>query len=528
MEWSLIQGPGARLADLLPFLVPAPGGDTLRVERVVELATLLRPARGVERLMLDADLLPLEDVGLVRAWLRSDARRELVLAGDDATRRVARTLLAEARTRWLAWPPDLDDLKRLARAPGATPSTETAPRADDAARTHEPALEGPMDALGEELSQIEAILGAPLARRRAAQAESASTTLERAPSTTGIAAPTSAPRASDAPPRAAAAPFGADAPRRAHEDDELELPPIEAEDLPPLELEPHPGPRTLPSARSAAADVAPSAPSASGAPMASTPAGASEPNASSVAPLPHASTTPSEPPARAAAPWFQDQVADLADLAQRIELGLTQVREEAQSTEESAEALGAPLDELTQDVARLLQFTRTLGFLVAPPARGAQRFDLGELVDVFTRALVERGTEGPRCLARKSGAVPVRSDRQLVAQALDALFFLAGHAAAAGEIVRVRLDARAPDAALTVEFPAGPLGGLDPARILEPYALRRIFPELGANALAAAAGILRGQGGSLALASKGPQHFEFTVRLPLAVDDGAHEHDPFA
>ncbi|MBI5365178.1 MAG: hypothetical protein HZA53_18515, partial [Planctomycetes bacterium] len=242
------------------------------------------------------------------------------------------------------------------------------------------------------------------------------------------------------------------------------------------------------------------------------------------------SGAPAEPAdaPRAHAPWFREQVADLADLAQRIELGLTQIREGAQASEEAIEALSTPVEELTHDVARLLQFTRTLGYLVSPPARGAQRFDLGELVDLHTRALVERGAEGPRCLARKNGGAIVKSDRQLVSQVLDALFHLAGRASAAGEIVRVQLKTEKDAARLTIEFPAGPLAALDFARIVEPYALRRLFPELGANALAAATGIVQGQGGALALVRKGERHLEWTLTLPLDRGDaGATPENPF-
>ncbi|MBK7876629.1 MAG: hypothetical protein IPJ77_12930 [Planctomycetes bacterium] len=549
MEWLLIVGPGPRLAELLPVLAPSSdGGDCVRLQPLADLASLLRPATGRARLVLDLDLLPLEDAGLVRLWLRADPARELVLAGDDATRRAARLLLGEPRARWLAWPPDLDDLKRLVRAPGAA-AAEARGSHSSPPSPEGPAAEPPtMDALGEELSQIEAILGAPLPRRAARTAAAEASAHAGGPPSpasparppvgaarTPARAPEPAPPAAT-PPRVSAPPLETPsfaAPRAPEHEALEEL--DELEELHEFELEPRPGPRSLPpSASEAFAPPTASAPRAVAPETEGSPPGASStrmPAPESAADAPGASSARAPDAPRPPAPYFQHQVADLADLAQRIELGLTQVREGAQASEESAELLAAPLDELTQDVARLLQFTRTLGFLVAAPGPGQQRFDLGELVDVFTRDLVARGAEGPRCLARKQGPAPVRSDRQLVAQALDALFFVASRAAAPGEIVRVKLETDERAARLAIEFPAGPLDGLEPARILEPYALRRVLPELGANALSAAVGILRGQGGALELERKGERHLEWRVRLPLAATDRAaepSEHDPFA
>lgn len=502
MQWSLIVGPGARLAELLAYLVPeSSGGDCGAIVELHELGELLakEPAwNGPARLLIDADALDIGDVGLVRAVMKHGTELELVLLGEDGTRRAARRLARDPRVTWMAWPPDLDDLKRLGRAPGkrAAAAAPAGTGTQEASTTQAPPdadeEEHAMDAVGDELAQIEAILGTPLARRTRDEAE------ERGADRTAPPAPRSAP---------APAPIEhTPAPRI----DEPELEPLEppephAEHEPLAEHELQPVPRGSLPTPSFAPPLAPS--------DTETPA----------------RRAPSAELPRAPAPWFQNQVADLADLAQRIELGLTQVREGAQASEEAIEALSTPIEELTRDVARLLQFTRTLGYLVAPPARGAQRFELGELVDLHTRALVERGAEGPRCLARKNGSAIVKSDRQLVSQVLDALFHLAGRAAAAGELVRVQLKTEKDAARLSIEFPAGPLAALAPERIVEPYALRRLFPELGANALAAATGIVRGQGGELALARKGERHLEWTLTLPLEERGagGASAENPF-
>jgi hypothetical protein len=117
---------------------------------------------------------------------------------------------------------------------------------------------------------------------------------------------------------------------------------------------------------------------------------------------------------------------------------------------------------------------------------------------------------------RKNGAVHVKSDRQLVSQALDALYFLVARCAAPGDVVRVQVQEVQRSAVLSIEFPAGPLAGRDPGTIVEPYALREVFADLGPNALLAAAGIVRGQGGQLELVRRNDRHLEWQLVLPLA------------
>ena len=71
-------------------------------------------------------------------------------------------------------------------------------------------------------------------------------------------------------------------------------------------------------------------------------------------------------------------------------------------------------------------------------------------------------------------------------------------------------------AEVVIDAPAGPLASRSGADILTPYAIRRELPEIGPNALAAAASILRGQGGDLAVAVHATGRLRFTASLPAA------------
>jgi len=70
-----------------------------------------------DRVVLDADHFPLEDIGIVRRFLvaRPASRAEVI--GSDRTLPVGRALLALPRTRWHPWPIDLVQLEDLLRAP---------------------------------------------------------------------------------------------------------------------------------------------------------------------------------------------------------------------------------------------------------------------------------------------------------------------------------------------------------------------------------------------------------------------------
>src|SRR5207245_657680 len=77
--------------------------------------------------------------------------------------------------------------------------------------------------------------------------------------------------------------------------------------------------------------------------------------------------------------WWRDQIADLADAAQRIDLGARALRAAAGDFDPEA---GKQLDALDGEVARLVQFARTLACLAAPPVRGEQTFDLAEMLQL--------------------------------------------------------------------------------------------------------------------------------------------------
>jgi hypothetical protein len=219
-----------------------------------------------------------------------------------------------------------------------------------------------------------------------------------------------------------------------------------------------------------------------------------------------ASAAPAAQPA-----YFRDQVADLADIALRIEGGVATARDEGTLE-------GAKADALEGDVARLVKFTQTLSYLSAPPPRGEQVFDLSELINTLVDALPRKGPQAPRWLVRANGPLSVQSDREILHQAFDALLFVADKCSNRGENVRVQataVDGVAPRARVSIDFPEGKLAGLDPAKIVEPYGLRRILPDLGPNALSAAAGILAGQGGRLEL-RPGRGRMTWLVDLPLA------------
>jgi hypothetical protein len=208
-------------------------------------------------------------------------------------------------------------------------------------------------------------------------------------------------------------------------------------------------------------------------------------------------------------PYFKDQVADLADIAQRIQLSL----------DGATNGKGETIERVGQEVERLVQFTRTLGYLVSPPTPGAQTFDLSEMVEVFL-AGTPKTPESPRLLFRGGGELPVRSDRALLSQALDAFVFLAQSCAAKGEIVRLQTRPDGESCVLTIQFPPGPLADLEPERILQPYGLRRVVPKLGPNALAAATGIIAGQGGRALLERAGQGRLGWMIELPRAAGAG--------
>ncbi|MDP6763691.1 MAG: hypothetical protein QF860_12600 [Planctomycetota bacterium] len=227
-------------------------------------------------------------------------------------------------------------------------------------------------------------------------------------------------------------------------------------------------------------------------------------------------TTPSPTPPRAepAAPaaYFRRQVADLADIAQRLRFSLARCRA---TGEEEGPPETAALADLEAELLRLQQFTRTLGFTASPPPRGDQTLDLRRLLEEQLASLTADGPRPTTHLAAGE-ALPIAGDKALLAQALDAVLFLALSTTGAEGILRIEAAADGSRARVSLAFPAGPLAGLDPAAILEPYGVASLLPELGPNALAAARGIARGQDGSLSLSAGPEDHLIWILELPLA------------
>ena len=385
----LLFGPGERLTDLMHIVAAAAPRSMVR--QIGDLDELSERVPGEGMLLVDADVLPAEDVGYLRRFLARHASFEMTLVGEDSSRRVARTLLRRPRARWMHWPPDLDDVRGL-----GTP------------------VRAPAEA-------VAAAVAAPVAVAAPA-----------------IRTPPPAPVEPPAPPRKPE-PVRSEASR---EDDLDEIEAIldmeDDEDLDDLDVEIEPEPATAVAGGARA-------------------------------------TAGTAPPA-----YFRDQVADLADIAQRIEGGLATARE----TGSIPEAQGGALQ---QDVSRLVQFTRTLSYLSSPPPRGDQAFDLSELIDTLVDSLPRKGPQSPRWLVRSNGPLRVRSDREILLQAFDALLFVAEKCSDKGEIVRIQAtsaaDGDTPRARVAIEFPEGRLAGLDPARVVEPYGVRRLLPDLGPNAL---------------------------------------------
>jgi hypothetical protein len=163
---------------------------------------------------------------------------------------------------------------------------------------------------------------------------------------------------------------------------------------------------------------------------------------------------------------------------------------------------------------RLVQFTRTLGFLAAPPARGDTEFDLSDLAEELLRS-AGAASEAPRFLLKIADPMPVRGNKELIVQAMDAILVLARLCSGPeGEVRMSGGKSEEGGALLKLGFARGPLGEMTPAEIVVPYALRSTLPDMGKNALRAASRIIEGQGGSLTLSDPGDGLLQFSLSLP--------------
>ena len=474
-------GPGRRLDRLAPWTREL-GAELGTLARLDDLGALLDPSLPESGIaLLDADELPLEDVGLLLRFLARGAGRELVLTGSDPAAGPARRLLGHPAVRWFAWPLDVEQLDALRAALAAAGNPFEAPVGRPAPA---PAASAPRPLAGhldEELTAIEAIL------REEEDLIREATRLE------GLAEAEDedALELGDRPAGlAAASALG------------LELTPEEIDAF----LGPYEGAGE--GAGAPAASASPSEPRAS----------AASPESSLALELPLAEAAAPAPEDGLAPPiWYRAQVADLADLAQGLDLSLRALQEASDAPAERERALAR----LRGDVGRLVLFARTLGFLAAPPGPGGQVLALGTLLEEQLGGLAGVTPQSPRYLFRADPGVRVRSDKLLLVQAFDALLQLATACSSAGDVVRVDLRAEGQRARVRLTFPVGPLAGLDTESVLRPYGLRRILPHFGANALAAASRLIAGQGGRVALGADpdGARESRLLceVTLPLAL-----------
>ena len=497
-SWTLLLAPGARLEECFPVLEAlverGPEPHEVEIERLPEWLDLFCtfPERG--RMVVESKSVTSEQADLLRAFLRRHTGWELLLVGGGGDAELVAELAARPGTRW--WPGALEPrvLTGWLVAPGheAAPAQPApAPRSgpERAVRApRRPAAAEPVDLPPVEEDPTELVPFQPESRRTDGEQAGAPADLD--PEDEGALLEQIerilAGGEDAAPVTPAKAPAEGEGEAEAEEQQPHPVGLSLAVEEPPLERE-QPAP------------VAEPAPS-------STPEVVEHP-------------TPRRP--HPPAPYFGRQVADLADLVQIVDLSLAVTRRELADGPGAPGRLEENLHELGSEVARLRQFARTLNFLVAPPALGDQRLDLGPLLEEM---LTARRSEGgsPRYLLRAPDPLPVRSDKLLLTQALDALLFLAHHAA--GPEGTVRVDASTLESPeeeqehrLSIRFPAGRFTGQEPGLLIEPYGIRSELPELGPNALAAACSLLQGQGGSVELRTEqGGAGFEWIVRLPGA------------
>lgn len=464
------------------------------------------------RVVVDADRISAEDVGLLARRVRRDGA-ELVLFGEDAGRTASRRLLFDFAARWISWPPDVRTLETLIGReqdePRTTP-TETPARSPVRLSPAE-APELPVAATEEEeeftlrpvraratgfglgpgeLEEIEAILEGREARALPSEPSSF---------------PTFAPLEEEEDDDEALAELDEDDDEFGDElDDDLD------------ELWGTDGPDWDASLEdddddfSGAEELRGEGLELSDEELELLESELALGEGSSHALPDH------RPPV-----WFKDQVADLADHVQRLELSLTQAQDEGIDVHgpfgEGRAIQREKLSELQDETARLGQFTRTLSFLAAPPARGEQLFDLRTLLEEQVRGQAG-GEHAPRFMMRIPEILPVRSNKTLLLQAFDAFLFLARRCTDPTDTVRVEATptqvAGAPHVQVKIHFGRGPLQDLPVEEILRPYGVRRLVPEMGANALAAASGIVEGQGGEVRLAELGLDDLEWTISLP--------------
>lgn len=524
--WSLALGPmghdvGPRSQIMVALLgalreLAEPGADLPSMQPLEDLAELLAPTWDCSasgRLVLDADVLPREDLGLVTRFLMRAPDWELWLTGRDDTCTATRQILSLSQACWIPWPMDVEQLLALlgnpplaGRTSPSNPVDATAGRTiqsvgrrpepergefegTDSRTVIEPELAVPIQpvtspgthAAAEDAPQIQAsqeqhpVPTTP--SRKATESQEPTTNLESdLDAIEAILAGEILPDLPDS-----AGPSEGDSDSMDLQD--RDFPDPASIDLTPEELE-------------AFLESAP------------TDSGALETHDSP-------STEVQPPPS-----WYRSQIADLADIAQRLDLALAALREQHSQGDGSSD-LADSVERLGHDAMRLVQFSRTLGYLASPPSMGTQSVRLDTLLEEMLTGLASQDSHSARLMFQSSKELTVRSDKTLLMQVLDALLNLA--ALAAGEGGKVRASAAENDkgqAELRIRFPMGPLADVPGHQVLAPYGLQGRLPGMGPNALAAAARIISGQGGSLHYSSSPAPDSEdqalFVLTLPLS------------
>ncbi|MFT4537859.1 MAG: hypothetical protein ACI841_003402 [Planctomycetota bacterium] len=222
--------------------------------------------------------------------------------------------------------------------------------------------------------------------------------------------------------------------------------------------------------------------------------------------------------ARHAPDFYRHQVAELADLAQCIELS-------HETMQRDPEKIPTELETLGRDVQRLVQFSRTLHHMVSPTPVESRQFELGTLIENLLGELVASETRMPMFLFRNETGLTVLAERAPLIDAFSALLQLICACAEPEDRVRVVTERKPSSGQIQVEFrfPRGPLTDPQLAELAVPYALRRALPELSPNGLAAAVAILRGHGGSLALRPMPGENDKLMMRVTVPESPAATE-----
>ena len=227
------------------------------------------------------------------------------------------------------------------------------------------------------------------------------------------------------------------------------------------------------------------------------------------------------------------ELAELADIAQRLQLAFAQLCDAAAETDPGGFAAYG------YDLERLLAFTRRLGEGAgAEPAEGAASarpwtegaaqaraaqpngFEVTGLVQERLAAVIARSPGAPRTDCAADGPIHVAAERADVAAALDTFLRLGLRCAGPNDEVRVRLstraDATAPHVDVAMAWPSGPLARLAREELFEPGRLEALLPDVSAADLARAIERVEAGGGRVDLRMDERGFLRITVRLALA------------